>query len=68
MVVAVVAEADAGAYGSLASVSRSLENSREPRLRYGSGILAQTNMVALGEATGQPSLLSPSTSTLRRKR
>src|SRR4029079_10031391 len=57
-----------GETATLASWMRSLENSSEPRLLHGSGIGASTNIVPLGLGTDQPSLLRPSTSTLRRLR
>ena len=42
-----------------------IENSTEPILMYGSGIFAQTNMVALGLSTGQPIRFRPSMSASR---
>ena len=55
-----------GATATPVSWIRSLANSSEPSSAYWSGIGDQTNIVALGNSTGQPSLFSPGTSTSRR--
>src|SRR5450756_2915088 len=55
-----------GLTATLASVSSSLLNSSDPRLRQGSGIGAHTNIVPRGLRTGQPMRARPSHSTSRR--
>src|SRR5450756_2878209 len=48
-----------GLTATLASVSSSLLNSSDPRLRQGSGIGAHTNIVPRGLRTGQPMRARP---------
>ena len=55
-----------GETATLASSTQSLANSSEPRVRYCSGIGAQTNIVPFGFSTVHPILFRPSTSTSRR--
>src|SRR3984885_8338201 len=54
-----------GLTATFASSSSRMENSTAPRLRYWSGILPHTNIVAFGSVTGHPTLFRPGTSASR---